>query len=66
MVYVHRTHIEVFLVTTGPDSLNLKIKLWQTAARDLPIEVAQQIKLFFVANKSSFHLLCDMLDEHSI
>lgn len=41
VVYVNCTHIEVFLVPTGPDALDLEVELGEGAARDFVVEVAE-------------------------
>jgi hypothetical protein len=41
VVDVDGTHIEVFLVPTGPDALYLEVKLGESTAGDFVVEVAE-------------------------
>jgi len=41
VIYVYGTHVDIFLVTTCPDSFDFKIKLRQTATRYLMIQIGQ-------------------------
>ena len=39
VVYVDGTHVDIFLMSTGPDTFDLEIKLWKRASRDLVIKI---------------------------
>ena len=57
MIDVYGTHVDVLLVLTGPDALDLEIELWERASRYLLVQVTQKIKLLLEAQKRFVNFL---------
>jgi hypothetical protein len=66
VVDVDGTHVNVFLVPTGPDAPNFKIKLRERAAGDLLVEVTQEVKLLLEADKSAVNFFVNFVEQKAI
>lgn len=66
VVDVNGTHVEVFLVTAGPDALDLEIELGESASGDFMVEVAQQVELFLVPQEGALDCFLDVVEEDAI
>jgi hypothetical protein len=51
MIDVYGTHVDILLVSTGPDALDLEIELWERATGYLLVQITQKIKLLLEAQK---------------
>lgn len=66
VVDIDRTHIDVLLMSTGPDAPDLEVKLRERAAWHLLVHVAQQVELLFVSQESPVHSLIDVVEQQAI
>lgn len=66
VVYVDGTHVDIFLMATGPDAFDLEIKLRKRTSRDLMVQIAQKVKLLFKANKCPISFFPDIIKQYSI
>ena len=63
VVNVDGTHVYIFLVSTGPDALDLEVELREAAAWHLLVQVAEQIELLLVSNECFVDLFIYVVKE---
>lgn len=66
MVYVDGTHVDVLLVTAGPDAFDLEIELRKGTSGDLMVQITQKVELLLETNKCSVGLLPEIIKQYSI